>query len=399
MSDVDRELERLFWPAPKRAKSSDAGGLTAAVQLLMSSDRPSRRTDRPASHDRRGADAPVAGGQLLREELRAHIRRAPQVMVKITGKSRGVAGVKAHLQYIGDGKAERTEGRDGDGCDGSEKHDPESRNGARLDDDHQRLVRPLITETGERIATVGAMRDLIKEWQRSPSPMPWTGDRAEAVHVLWQMPPGTDAQTLLDAVQASAQHEFAGHRYALALHQHQNSPHVHMIVRVKSDDGMRRLNPRKADLHRWRMRFAHELRGRGVDAAASRQRTRGYAQRHEHLWERKMSEREEGLRERALRARSLGRPQEADELDSRADAVRRTPATKPRPSDASTERQIAQARAKWDSARAALARSPDLADRELAEATEAFMRQAFVRGGPGGREVDPREGAEKGQTR
>jgi hypothetical protein len=43
-----------------------------------------------------------AGGQFLREELRAHLRKAPQVMVKITGKSRGVAGVRDHLEYIGD---------------------------------------------------------------------------------------------------------------------------------------------------------------------------------------------------------------------------------------------------------------------------------------------------------
>jgi hypothetical protein len=381
MSEVDRELEKLFWPAPKRAKSKEPRGLSAALQLLVSSDRANGRTERGARPDR--STTPVAGGQFLREELRAHLRKAPQVMVKITGKSRGVAGVRDHLEYIGDGKAEKyVEREDEDRSDGDR--------GARSEkEDAQRLVRPIITESGERIETVGGLKDLVKEWQRSPSPMPWTSGKAEAVHLMWQMPPGTDAANLLKAVQAAARAEFEGHRYALALHQHQSSPHVHMLVRVKSNDGSRRLNPRKADLHRWRLRFAHELRARGIDAAASRQRTRGYAQRHEHLWERKMTEREAALRERAQRARSLGRDLAADELDARAQAVRKAPATRPRRPDVTTEGQIAQARAQWDDVRRALARSADPADRQLAQATDAFMRQEFGRGSGGGVEIEP----------
>jgi hypothetical protein len=216
---------------------------------------------------------------------------------------------------------------------------------------------------------------------------------------MWQMPPGTDAAKLLDAVQAAAAAEFRDHRYALALHQHQSSPHVHMLVRVKSNDGLKRLNPRKADLHRWRLRFAHELRDRGVDAAASRQRTRGYSQRHEHLWERKMTEREAGLRERALRARSLGRDATAEELDARADAVRRTPPTRPRLVDEKAEQQIARAKAQWDDLRNALARSADPVDRQLAQATDAFIRREFGRGLGGGREGERPQGPENGQAR
>jgi integrase len=46
----------------------------------------------------------------------------------------------------------------------------------------------------------------------------------------------------------------------MALHTHQANPHVHLLVRAESDLGVR-LNPRKADLHEWRMEFAAELRG------------------------------------------------------------------------------------------------------------------------------------------
>lgn len=46
----------------------------------------------------------------------------------------------------------------------------------------------------------------------------------------------------------------------------------------------KRLNPRKADLHRWRETFAEKLRGHGVEAEASRQATRGQTQNYDALW-------------------------------------------------------------------------------------------------------------------
>jgi hypothetical protein len=49
----------------------------------------------------------------------------------------------------------------------------------------------------------------------------------------------------------------------MVLHDHQASPHVHVSVRAEGLDGTR-LNPRKADLHRWRDTFAEKLRGWGV---------------------------------------------------------------------------------------------------------------------------------------
>ncbi|TAL64336.1 MAG: hypothetical protein EPN79_14420 [Burkholderiaceae bacterium] len=46
------------------------------------------------------------------------------------------------------------------------------------------------------------------------------------------------------------------------------SPPVHLVVKVTAMDGTR-LNPRKADLHRWREGFAQALREHGVEAAAT----------------------------------------------------------------------------------------------------------------------------------
>jgi hypothetical protein len=56
-------------------------------------------------------------------------------------------------------------------------------------------------------------------------------------------------------------------------------------VRTERDDG-RRLDPHKADLHRWRERFAAALRGYGIEAAATRQAVRGVMRRPDLPWER-----------------------------------------------------------------------------------------------------------------
>jgi hypothetical protein len=83
----------------------------------------------------------------------------------------------------------------------------------------------------------------------------------------------------------------------MVLHDHQANPHVHLSVRAESKNG-RRLNPRKADLQRWREMFAERLRGWGIDAEASRQATRGERHSYEPIW--RVKARQEGR----LRTRS-----------------------------------------------------------------------------------------------
>ena len=91
------------------------------------------------------------------------------------------------------------------------------------------------------------------------------------------------------AAREFAKIELAEHRYVMVLHDHQANPHVHLSVKAVSRHGQR-LNPRKADLHRWREKFAERLRGWGIDAEASRQAARGVYRNHQSLWRIKAGE-------------------------------------------------------------------------------------------------------------
>ena len=108
---------------------------------------------------------------------------------------------------------------------------------------------------------------------------------------MLSMPRGTDPLTVQRAAREFAKIEFADHCYVMVLHDHQANPHVHLSVRAESKHG-KRLNPRKADLHRWRETFAERLRERGIDAEATRQATRGEQRNRDPLW--RLKAREEG---------------------------------------------------------------------------------------------------------
>ena len=97
------------------------------------------------------------------------------------------------------------------------------------------------------------------------------------------MPHGTDPQAVKGAAREFARAELAGHRWVMALHEHQANPHVHLSVRAESMSG-KRLNPRKVDLQRWRETFAEKLRDRGVQAEATRQFVRGANRSYGALW-------------------------------------------------------------------------------------------------------------------
>ena len=109
------------------------------------------------------------------------------------------------------------------------------------------------------------------------------------MNVMLSMPRGTDPLTVQRAAREFAHSEFADHKYVMVLHDHQANPHVHLSVRVESRHGQR-LNPRKADLRRWRETFAERLREWGVDAEASRQAVRGAVRNYPELWRKKAAE-------------------------------------------------------------------------------------------------------------
>src|SRR5690606_12686973 len=96
------------------------------------------------------------------------------------------------------------------------------------------------------------------------------------VHKLvFSMPPGTPPQKVLSAVRNFAREEFYGqHRYAFVLHTDEPHPHVHMVLKAVSEEGVR-LNIKKVTLRHWRSQFAHHLRAQGVAANATERAVRG----------------------------------------------------------------------------------------------------------------------------
>ncbi len=182
------------------------------------------------------------------------VRRAPQVMVKVTGGGRGINAIAAHFRYI-------------------------SKNGRlQIEDDRE------LTYRGKE-----SMRDLVEQWRRGGARIPDEGHRREAFNIMLSMPHGTSPLAVQQAARAFAKIELAGHRYVMVLHDHQANPYVHLSVRATGVDGSR-LNPRKTELHRWRESFAERLRELGMEAEASRQATRGEGRRSQDLWRLKAKE-------------------------------------------------------------------------------------------------------------
>jgi len=178
------------------------------------------------------------------------VRRTPEVMVKVlTHGGQNLKSIQRHLEYLdrkGDLEIETDDGQQLSG-NGVEK--------ALLDD------WDLDLEEGRRRADLGPRQ------VRSPPKM---------VHkILFSMPPGTPADKVLEAVKNFAREEFAlKHRYAMVLHTDEPHPHVHMVVKAMSEQGVR-LNIRKATLRDWRSKFADQLRREGVAANATERAVRG----------------------------------------------------------------------------------------------------------------------------
>ncbi len=190
--------------------------------------------------------------QALRQRIRATVaRRAPQVMVKVTGGGRGMGAIAAHLRYIA--KAGRLP----------------------IEDD-----RGAVREGKE------ALRAIADQWRLGGTRIPEVSERREAFNIMLSMPAGTDALALRQAAREFAKAELANHRYVMVQHTHQANPHVHISVRAEGRDGSR-LNPRKEDLRRWREVFAERLRGLGIEAEASSQAVRGSRHHDERVWSKK----------------------------------------------------------------------------------------------------------------
>ena len=180
----------------------------------------------------------VASAATARAKLARIVRKAPEVVVKVTGRQRGGGHVKAHLDYIG---------RKGD-------VEIETRDGESL-------------TAKEDIAERAAEWSDTLQWRSRPT--------VSSVALIFSMPEGTDPDKVLGAVRALAHAELSdNHDYVLALHTDTPRPHVHLTVQAEGLDRTR-FNPRPVQLNRFRERFARELGARGVAAEATPRRARG----------------------------------------------------------------------------------------------------------------------------
>ena len=291
---------------------------------------PGNRVVKVKPQPRLSGDAARLRAAAIRKRIEATVvRRAPQVMVKVTGGGRGMRAIAAHFRYI-------------------------SKNG-RLEIEDQR---------GETMRGKDSLRDLADEWRLGGSLIPNDAEpshRREAFNIMLSMPHGTDPLAVQRAAREFARAELADHKYVMVLHEHQANPHVHVSVRAESRHG-RRLNPRKADLHRWRETFAEKLRGHGIEAEATRQATRGRSRNYDPLW--RLKAREDGR----LRTNRPG-----SKTSGRAVATR------------------AEAMEAWRHLGQALAMSGDAADQNLAKSIAAFVSDMPSRPAaePGRQEREP----------
>lgn len=184
------------------------------------------------------------GPRFFHEKIIKAVYKKPEVMVKITGGGKDSGTIGAHISYI-------------------------SRGDFTLEDQDGRLI-----ESKAEIA------ELKKHWATSGFGLPEEGQgyRREAINVLLSMPPGTDRAAVKASARDFASQEFEGFQYVFAAHTDTEHPHVHLVVKAVSIDG-RKLNPRKADLQRWRDTFAEKLGDHGVEANSTQRWIRGKVQK------------------------------------------------------------------------------------------------------------------------
>jgi hypothetical protein len=180
----------------------------------------------------------------LSNAIRNTVRRIPEVMVKISGGGKSFQLVKNHIDYI-------------------------SRNGdVTLED-----------QDGNTFSGRPELRDLQNEWRFGGYPISDEVGSKQAFNIVLSMPPGTDRTSVTSAARDFAKAEFGdNYSYVFATHDDEKHPHVHLCVKAMGKDGIR-LNPRIADLQRWREMFAEKLIDHGIEANATRRPVRGVTKR------------------------------------------------------------------------------------------------------------------------
>lgn len=206
----------------KRTKKSkgSAGGETP---FSFRSSSPKTRTNNTIKGIK-SATGSRAGGKSL-----------PQVVVKISGSSKGANKAQSHADYIG-------------------------RNGKVEIED----------QDGNKYKGKNEQKELLGAWSAiGMHDKHETGSKREAFHFVFSMPAGTNPDAMKQAVRNLVKEEFDGHKFFMAQHLDTDSPHCHVLLNATNDKG-ERLNPRKQDLHNYRVAFVAKLKEQGIEATATR---------------------------------------------------------------------------------------------------------------------------------
>lgn len=193
-----------------------------------------------------GSYRPQRTPDSARSKLIRTIERVPEVLVKITSKSKDMRTIRRRVDYIS-----------------------------------QQGTVPVYDEQGNMFIGQNVVEDSLYTWSNGITEIPEVnGSRPESIQITFSMPKLTDREGVSNAVRDFLAVEFEGYQYLYSAHEDKGHPHVHAVVKATSLTG-KRLNPRKKDLQRWREGFAEKLRDHGIEANATQRKYRGVSKRSE----------------------------------------------------------------------------------------------------------------------
>jgi type IV secretion system T-DNA border endonuclease VirD2 len=287
--------------------------------------------ERLLNQKRVGKDGgPLVGPRAdARAVLARVVRKAPEVLVKVTGRKKGADHLGAHLAYIG-----------------------------------RKCEIALETRDGELLTNKAEVQQLAQEWS---DPLYWR-QRAtvSAVSMVFSMPEGTDAETVKQSVRETAERMLGdNHDFLMALHTDTPRPHVHMTVEAEGMDG-KRFDPRREDLFKFREAFAEALRSRGIECEATPRWTRGQGRAGTSMALAQMREK--------IRRGVSRQPTEADLRQAREALAIATGKAQAPAFIEQGNRRWADVRERYEGAASRLDGSGDPRDKELARELRSFLK-------------------------
>jgi hypothetical protein len=238
----------------------------------------------------------------MRKALMSAVSKKPQVMVKVTSYGKSTQKVKDHVEYISrKGEIDVFDGTGENLSAFADRQGIERREA--LADVADELAAAQEAHRGEGVEKAGAKRR-----------------ERVTLNLMLSMPAGTDTGAFELGVRDFLASQFADRDHLFAFHDDRGHYHAHIVIGLKGNDGTW-LNPRKADLQRWREDFAEALERHGVPAQATPAYSRG---KGKGGYRRGLDEAaKRGSKRRPDRSPTYDAEAEAGAIERRADAWQR----------------------------------------------------------------------------